>query len=159
MCGQGYDGAANMSGKFKGVQTVIRNVYPRALYYVHCAAHSLNLAVSSSCELQSVRNCLGLLQKMHCFFNTPMRNNVLLEMIANSDLTPSAKSLKQLCATRWVERYTAVNDFIELFTCVVDALDEISCTFNEISSTTDAGILKRAMDSKFFIALQVVKVI
>jgi len=60
-------------------------------------------------------------------------------MIANSDLTPSAKSLKQLCATRWVERYTAVNDFIELFTYVVDALDEISCTFNDISSTTDAG--------------------
>jgi len=53
MVGQGYDGAANMSGKFKGVQTVIRNLYPRAIF-VHCAAHSLNLAVSSACEVQSV---------------------------------------------------------------------------------------------------------
>lgn len=53
--GQGYDGAANMSGKFKGVQTIIRNTYPKALY-VHCAAHTLNLAMSSSCEHQSVRN-------------------------------------------------------------------------------------------------------
>ncbi|XP_025405448.1 zinc finger MYM-type protein 1-like [Sipha flava] len=47
--GQGYDEASNMSEKFKGVQTIIRNKYPRALY-VHCAAHTLNLAVSSSYE-------------------------------------------------------------------------------------------------------------
>lgn len=157
MCGQGYDGAANMSGKVKGVQTEIRKLYPRAIY-VHCAAHSLNLAVSSSCELQSIRNCMGLVEKMHCFFNTPKRNNVLLETIANSNLNPLAKSLKRLCATRWVERYTAINDFIELFPCIVDALEEILNKFNDLSSASDANILMKSMDSEFLIALQVVKV-
>lgn len=157
MYGQGYDGASNMSGKFKGVQTIIRNKYPRALY-VHCAAHTLNLAVSSSCEQQSIRNCLGVIEKMHCFFNTPKRHSILLEAIANSDLNPSSKSLKRLCATRWVERYTAVNDFVELFPCVVEALDKISTTFNDKSST-DASMLVKSMDSEFLIALQIVKVI
>ncbi|XP_060846074.1 zinc finger MYM-type protein 1-like [Rhopalosiphum padi] len=32
MVGQGYDGANNMSGHLKGVQTIIRDSYPRALY-------------------------------------------------------------------------------------------------------------------------------
>ncbi|XP_050064715.1 zinc finger MYM-type protein 1-like [Aphis gossypii] len=41
MHGQGYDGASNMAGRFKGTQTIVRETYPKALY-VHCAAHSLN---------------------------------------------------------------------------------------------------------------------
>ena len=158
MVGQGYDGAANMSGKFKGVQTVIRNLYPRAIF-VHCAAYSLNLAVSSACEVQSVRNCMGIVGKMHNFFNSPKRNNVLLEAIINSDLNPSAKSLKRLCVTRWVERYTAINDFVELFPSIVDALEEIPNKFNDISSVSDANVLLKSMDSEFLIALQVVKVV
>lgn len=48
--GQGYDGAANMAGKFNGAQTIIRSKHPKALY-VHCAAHSLNLAISSACNI------------------------------------------------------------------------------------------------------------
>lgn len=32
MVGQGYDGAAAMSGNFNGVQAIIREVYPTALY-------------------------------------------------------------------------------------------------------------------------------
>jgi hypothetical protein len=40
LCGQGYDGAAAMSGHLNGVQAKIREHYPKALY-VHCSAHSL----------------------------------------------------------------------------------------------------------------------
>ncbi|XP_008179532.1 zinc finger MYM-type protein 1-like [Acyrthosiphon pisum] len=55
MYGQGYDGASNMSGRFKGTQKIVRETCPKALY-VHCAAHSLNLAVSTSCDIQAIRN-------------------------------------------------------------------------------------------------------
>lgn len=44
---QGYDGASNMSGKYKGVQAIVREEYLKAIY-VHCAAHTLNLAVSKA---------------------------------------------------------------------------------------------------------------
>ncbi|CAI6351604.1 unnamed protein product [Macrosiphum euphorbiae] len=57
MYGQGYDGASNMAGQFKGVQKIIRDKYPNALY-VHCSAHSLNLAVSSSSNIKPIRNSL-----------------------------------------------------------------------------------------------------
>ena len=57
--GQGYDGASNMSGKFKGVQAVVRSRVPSAVYYLHCRAHSLNLAVVHSCSNSHVRNMFG----------------------------------------------------------------------------------------------------
>ena len=44
LVGQGYDGAAVMSGKCAGVQEKIRTIIPQALY-VHCFAHRLNLVI------------------------------------------------------------------------------------------------------------------
>ena len=61
--GQCYDGAANMAGRFSGVKTRLLAHCSKALY-VHCCAHSLNLAlqstrcysISSSCA-EHVRLC------------------------------------------------------------------------------------------------------
>ncbi|KAJ8880615.1 hypothetical protein PR048_017085 [Dryococelus australis] len=80
--GQGYDGAGNMSDKYNGVKSIIKKIYPKAIY-VHCAAHFLNLAITKS-------------------------------IIENSDVFPSARSLKRLYATRWRLKYDAVYYFIEL---------------------------------------------
>ncbi|KAL4083385.1 hypothetical protein QTP88_028709 [Uroleucon formosanum] len=156
MYGQGYDGASNMSGRFKGTQKIVRETCPKALY-VHCAAHSLNLAVSTSCDIQAIRNSLGLVEKMYCFLNTPKHKNVLLSVINESDMDTRSKSIKHLCATRWVERYTAINDFVELFPYVIQTLEKI-CEWND-TTLTDANILMKAMDSEFLISLQVIKVL
>ncbi|KAK4876497.1 hypothetical protein RN001_009003 [Aquatica leii] len=61
MVGQGYDGAAVMKCAFNGVQAIIRKSFPRALF-VHCSSHSLNLALCHSCNVPSIRNCIGLQQ-------------------------------------------------------------------------------------------------
>jgi len=88
--GQGYDGAMNMAGRFKGVQSIIKEKYPKALY-VHCAAHSLNLAVSIASDIKPVRNCLGIIEKAHTFFNTPKRNCALQHDIYSGDDLPNVK--------------------------------------------------------------------
>lgn len=72
MRGQGFDGAASMSGKFNGVQAHIRDIVPSALY-VHCAAHSLNLVVSNACDLPSIRNCMGTAATLNNIL-TPQRD-------------------------------------------------------------------------------------
>lgn len=144
-----------MSGQYKGVQAIIKKKYPKAIY-VHCAAHSLNLAVSTASGIQSIRNCLGVIEKYYVFFNTPKRQNVLLTNIENSDEDPKVKTLKRLCATRWVQRYDAVTDFIELFAFVVESLENIS-NWND-STATEANILLKAIDSEFLISLQVIQV-
>jgi len=52
--GQGYDGASNMRGEWKGLQALFINDCPYA-YYVHCFAHRLQLAlVAASREVVSV---------------------------------------------------------------------------------------------------------
>lgn len=57
----GYDGACAMSGQFKGVQSEIRRIYPKAIY-VHCASHSLNLTLSKSCQVNGLLFCIGVMQ-------------------------------------------------------------------------------------------------
>ena len=52
--GQGYDGAANMTGAKSGVQKRIRDIQPKAVY-THWAGHSLNLVIVSSCSIPIIR--------------------------------------------------------------------------------------------------------
>lgn len=146
---QGYDGASNMSGQYKGVQAIIKKKYPKAIY-VHCSAHSLNLAVSTASGIQPIRNCLGVIEKYYIFLNTPKRKNVLFTCIENSNENPKVKTLKRLCATRWVQRYDAVSDFIELFSFVVESLQNIT-NWNDFTAT-EANILLKAIDSEFLIS-------
>jgi len=125
MRGQGYDGAAAMSGRLNGAQVHIREVIPTALY-VHCAAHSLNLTVSNSCSLSSIRNCMGTIASVYNIFNTPKRQNVLRKAIVEVLPASGSQKLVQVCATRWVDRHESVSVFSCLQGAVVEALAEIS---------------------------------
>ena len=48
MRAQGHGGAANTAGIHRGIQAIIRHCVPDAVY-VHCKAHSLNLAIGHAC--------------------------------------------------------------------------------------------------------------
>lgn len=78
--GQGYDGAANMSGKFNGVAVLVKEQFPSALY-IHCSSHSLNLSISHSCDLPEIRNALGTVESGYLFFNTPKRKTFFSEQL------------------------------------------------------------------------------
>ena len=43
-CRQGYGGASNMNGEFKGLKTLILREN-KSIYYIHCFAHQLQLAL------------------------------------------------------------------------------------------------------------------
>ena len=60
--GQCYDGATNMAGDHKGVQSRILALQSKSLY-VHCFAHSLNLSVQKS--ISSVHIFRDALQLIH----------------------------------------------------------------------------------------------
>ena len=53
--GQGYDGAASVSGHIKGPSAHIVRINEKAVY-THCHSHLLNLVVAASCSIQYVRN-------------------------------------------------------------------------------------------------------
>lgn len=70
--GQGFDGAATMSGCSNGVPSHVTKKYPLA-HYIHCNSHCLNLAISDTCNIQSIRNCTITIQKVYVFFKYPKR--------------------------------------------------------------------------------------
>lgn len=76
MFGQGYNSAAAMSGEFKGVQSVIREIHPAALY-VHCSAHSLNLALAHISNTHHVRNCIGTIKSIGNFIKISAKRTEL----------------------------------------------------------------------------------
>ena len=63
-CGQAYDGAVNMSGCINGIAQRILNEQPIA-YYMHCAAHSLNLCLQDySTKCKSVSDALSIVTEI-----------------------------------------------------------------------------------------------
>ena len=90
--GQGYDGAANMSGKTKGAASIIAAEYPLAVY-MHCASHSLNLVIVKSCSNVSIRNMMAICKKIFDFFDVHPKRQVKLEK-AIEDTQPDTNKTK-----------------------------------------------------------------
>jgi len=69
LVGQGYDGAAAMSGVFRGAQAHIQRQFPCALY-VHCCIHALTLALTKASDIRSPRDCLAIIAEVTNFVNS-----------------------------------------------------------------------------------------
>ena len=101
--GQGYDGAAAMSGRFNGVSTQFQQEEPRAIP-VHCLAHSLNLCLQDVCKsFRLIKNVLELLREaVHIINKSPKRAEIFSEkQMENDDTIVSGhRNLKPLCPTK-----------------------------------------------------------
>ena len=86
MVGQGYDGAANMSGKYRGVQAKITSIHPNAAY-IHCKAHCLNLAIVHACKDASIRCIMDKIQEIA--FSFSYNSKKLLEFKEKFECIPS----------------------------------------------------------------------
>lgn len=173
--GQGYDGAAVMSGKVSGVCTRIQSIQPRALYH-HCRAHTLNLVLSSSChKVPDIRNLFCSIGKMTWFLGaSAKRKNILRRYLLSDDISDlvateeseevcdvlvqnsANRSVPKLCETRWSARVVTVSSVISKYKSIHLALKDI---FQE-SSDTDARInaqsYTKLMESSLFIVSLIV---
>ena len=122
--GQGYDGAANMSSNRVGVQARIRQESPLTVYK-HCSGHCLNLVISHSCKLLSVRKVLDLMGAVCLFFKfSPKRDSLLTNVITT--IVPDSsrrKPLLELCKTRWAERHDAYRHFYQAYLYLVKTFE------------------------------------
>ncbi len=93
--GQGYDGAANMSGAYSGVQARITEKEPLARC-VHCAAHNLNLALNDSVKnVPGVKQFYDTEEILYNFFGHSIKRWALLSEL----MTPESRTvtLKRPC--------------------------------------------------------------
>lgn len=73
--GQGYDGAGAMIGSVKGVAARIQAQVPLAIY-THCFSHA-QAKSCYACQIQSIRNAMGIISKISSFFGYPKRQTAL----------------------------------------------------------------------------------
>jgi len=99
--GQSYDNGSNMRGIHKGVQALVQEKFPEALF-IPCCSHSLNLLLCDAAS--SNRMCLtffGTLQRLYTMFSASVKRwDILKEFV---DIT-----LKPLSDTRWEAKIDSV---------------------------------------------------
>ncbi|KAK0139198.1 Zinc finger MYM-type protein 1 [Merluccius polli] len=144
--GQGYDGAANMSGVYSGVQGRIAEKEPLARY-VHCAAHNLNLALNDS----GVKQFYDTVETLYNFFGHSIKRWALLSEF----MTPASRNitLKRLCPTRWSSRHDALVALRHRYGDIIRALIKISLTSDKRDERDEASALKNVISRFSFIFL------
>lgn len=153
LIGQGYDGASSMKGSFKGVQAVIRESHPEALY-VHCSSHSLNLALGHSCQVQPIRNTIGIIKSVGNFIkSSAKRTKCLKDNIEKNFPETQWKNLTAMCETRWVENHDGLLRFKEIYKAIVDTLDDLSTDMDCETSSKANSFLRSVISSDFVISL------
>ena len=150
--GQGYDGCSVMAGRDNGVAARIRQQEKRAVF-VHCSAHSMNLAVQeAAASTPMIRDCLSLVHDLVLFFrNSPTRTRVLQGV-------PSGEcgitTLKPLCPTRWSVRAVSVSSVLRNYSVIMEALEEIAATKHDDSATRARGFLRTLERFETLLALR-----
>lgn len=104
--GQCYDGASSMSDRLSGVQARIHEKCEKALY-VHCCAHSLDLALQdASRSVSMIRDILDLVRDLNNVVRASAKRRGIFEKIRNeldngelANSPHSPHSLRLLCPT------------------------------------------------------------
>ncbi|XP_052792424.1 52 kDa repressor of the inhibitor of the protein kinase-like [Mya arenaria] len=156
--GQGYDGAANMSGIHRGVQARIRQRIPGAVY-THCKAHSLNLSIIHASKEMYARNMMGTVQQIAFAFNYSAKRvlrfqeNLENDAAAREEMDRGTK-LQSLCETRWAARAEALYTFLCSYRVVVGSLHELASDYGD---TKAAGYSRSIQNFEFVITLVAVE--
>lgn len=149
--GQSYDNAANMSGRYKGMQQKLLEKNKYAIFFP-CAAHSLNLVGRSAvdCCLNAV-NFFSVVQNLYTFFSASTHRWDVLK----SHVLQDKKILKSLSDTRWAAHSAATSAILESFSEIIDALESIADDQSQKGDTMQeaASLANKMMELEFVLML------
>lgn len=158
---QTYDGAANMSGAYRGCQAKVKEAQPLALHF-HCTAHVVNLVMQHSVQASPViRDALqwvhelGVLMKRSGKFRGMFHQALLQCDEDEGDLQSSVGSsrmIRPLCPTRWLCRLNAINSVIEQYKIILQALSELAVTMGDTAAKA-RGLLDKFEQGITYFAL------
>jgi hypothetical protein len=141
-----FDGAANMSGRKKGVQAILKKKLTNA-HYIHCRNHLLNLAAANVAnEFKPLKALFSSFNSLWKFFhNSPKKHNNLEEM--ESVLNDPILQLVRAGDTRWTSNFRAVRAIRVTLRAIVYALQDIHSTAGDLSSEA-GGLLLTFLDKQ-----------
>ena len=73
-----------MSGEKSGVQRRIREIQPKA-FYTHCAGHSLNLVILSSCSVLGIKNAISQVKSITLWIKASAKREGLFMKMKRKD--------------------------------------------------------------------------
>ncbi|CAI6355972.1 unnamed protein product [Macrosiphum euphorbiae] len=89
------DGCSVMTSTVRGaVKYIQSNATPNAVYSA-CSNHCLNLSISKSSSVMSIKNFVGIIKEIVNFFNMSAKRNFVLKKVFGKE-----KHLMSLCVTR-----------------------------------------------------------
>ncbi|XP_013854989.1 zinc finger MYM-type protein 1 [Austrofundulus limnaeus] len=146
--GQSYDNGSNMRGINKGVQALIQQRCPEALF-IPCCSHSLNLLLCDAAS--SNRECLtffGTLQRLYTIFSSSVKRwDILTEFV---DIT-----LKPLSDTRWEAKLDSVKAVRFQLGGILDALQKLEEVAGDSKIVSEAKSLSDEIVSMEFLVCKV----
>jgi hypothetical protein len=118
------DGAAVMSGKHGGVQTLLRNRLLTSAEYVHCANHRLNLAlVKAAKAIAAVRNFFDQVVALSTFFHAATRHDLFVKVQQRKK--ERVMEIDRPTDTRWLSKGGAISKIRQRFGSIVEALEAV----------------------------------
>lgn len=151
--GQCYDGASNMRGKFKGLKKLVLDIQPKARY-VHCTAHSLNLAVVDSLRhLTSMRDIMALAKDL---INTVRESNKRMELFRSlrCESANDQAGLRPLCPTRWTMRASSILRILKNFEELLEFFETFSAEDKTEAGYKCEGYLESMLQFKTYFFLR-----
>lgn len=150
---QGYDGASVMSGRCRGVQKLIRDSVPHAIY-IHCQAHVLNLVLVDSVKsIPEAEEFFALLEALYVFISTSKAHTIYLAKQKEMYPKKPVRELKRLSDTRWTCRYEAINAVSHTFEALMCTLDEIAHGSDRSKGVEAMGLYLQINSFKFLLLL------
>lgn len=140
--GIGTDGCSLMISEQQGAVAEIKKMAINASRCM-CFNHALNLSISKTSSVQSIRNSIGIMKEVVSFFNASAKRNHILFHVLHAQL-------KGMCETRWVERTEALTQFCDELIKVTQALEYIS-EWNDTTSSSKAKTLLLAIHNVEFV--------
>ena len=154
---QTYDGASVMSGKYNGVQELVKAKYPKA-HYIHCFAHRLNLVIQQSCtSISKIKLFFSNVMAIHSFFTSSSKRSDLFESMAKEFKSKYCTPVKG-SQTRWSLKSRAVFCIyasLEVLECVFSKIVDHGSDFDDKTLHEAAGFLKILDDFEFNFILNI----
>ena len=144
--GQCYDNASNMAGKYHGVQALVREQNPHAVY-IPCFGHSLNLVGQEVVKnVPETTSFFNFLQNLYNFLSVSTRRWAIMN--DNLDGNPVVKSLSQ---TRWSAHADATNALACSYEEIRQTLKTIEQNENEKPKTKSkaVGLMKKMLQLEY----------
>lgn len=143
--GIGCDGCSVNMSKVKGAAAEIQKEAKNAIV-CPCYNHALNLSLSKSLSVRSVKNTSGTIQEIVKFFQGSAKRYFILKKHLKH-------SLSSPCQTRWVERHDSILEFQNDLPKIVASFKEISDWDDDNSASKANNFLKAVCDCEFIITL------